>query len=71
MVKTQQMRVVSGAPLGADIDQSGETEFVTFLLADGDHLHVEMATGGLQTLSRHIEHAPGQGRDASDRPKEI
>ena len=68
--KTPQIKIIEAEPLGADRDPSGETEFVSFLLPSGDRLHVEMTTGGLQTLSLHIAHALAQAPAASALPKE-
>ncbi len=68
--RTPEITVIRAVPLGADADLENEIAYVTFVLENGDHLHVEMAIHGLEKLSRHIEHAREQLHDGTVRRTE-
>jgi hypothetical protein len=56
----KQVRAVSGVPLGAAYDAENDVVALTFVLDDGDHLHVQIGRSQLQTLSQHIAHVASQ-----------
>jgi hypothetical protein len=54
------------SPLGAHVDKDGVVD-LTFRLEDGNHIHVLLTPGGLETLSRHIQHVSATLRAQTDR----
>lgn len=60
MPQTPQVRAVKAIVLGATFVQEDDTADITFVLENGDHLHVILSPSSLHSLCRHIENVADQ-----------
>lgn len=55
MSRTPEVKVFIGSSIGAAWAETDVAD-LTFVLENGDHLHVQTSRAALENLSRHIEH---------------
>ena len=58
-----QVQVVKGSPLGVEPDFEEQVVSLSFVLENGDHLHVLIGQQQLDTLIRHSEYAASKIRE--------
>ena len=69
MAKMPLVHAITADVLGAGYHSQDDTVSVTFVLQDGDHLHVSLSRAGFENLSRHIRYVDAVELPRAVRPK--